>query len=129
MVDMTARGTLHPIMFLLNHHQLSTNLHNALTLHPIMFLLNLNDFIKLAVTEKSLHPIMFLLTPPYFFEYALYSDDFTSHYVPIKSYIAYMPCIVSFPLHPIMFLLNLRGQTIYQRKHTFTSHYVPIKSI
>ena len=54
----------------------------------------------------ALHPIMFLLNPESEVSKALTDQDFTSHYVPIKSLL----------LKGIKKLIN------------FTSHYVPIKS-
>ena len=79
-------------------------------------------------------------------------NEFTSHYVPIKSSVIYSPRFRYPDLHPIMFLLNLlqamqssdllsylhpimfllnRDLSCACYSHTtiFTSHYVPIKSL
>ena len=99
---------LHPIMFLLNRVEFTAKLlvndftshyvpiksvkraNNAegeLSLHPIMFLLNRSKSKCKNDTEKPLHPIMFLLNHKYTVKCVDYNEDFTSHYVPIKSYI------------------------------------------
>ena len=76
---------LHPIMFLLNLWWEDAENYKYLNLHPIMFLLNRKSY---TVSCKSL-------------------QEFTSHYVPIKS------------ITPL---------TAKAMLYLFTSHYVPIKS-
>ena len=72
-------------MFLLNRYNDNTGLGLLNTLHPIMFLLNHGG----TITDTKV-------------------ENFTSHYVPIKS--------------------SLQS-TLIRETYNFTSHYVPIKSL
>ena len=76
----------------------------------------------------NLHSTMYLLNQVRVFE-DLTFDEFTFHYVSIKSKFEYTPEFKIWNLHSTMYLLNLQpGETRAFTMTIFTFHYVSIKS-